>query len=106
MTGFHFGYQKNIHVCDCGKHWGCGDEVPQTRAARAARMRDTMPELMPDAMILFLTDWEKNHGRVNYKMAVIGINSGSFSHESKGKELYGAVYIPPTTQNYRTAYAD
>src|SRR4051812_988428 len=107
---FKFGYESNGLYCEKGCHAGIGDISPQDRAARAARMRETMLELMPAEMRAFLVDWEKHHGTVQYRMDVIGTYSGTlegFKH-MKGQPLKGAVFVD-TKQLPKTpyrAYAD
>lgn len=95
MSDFHFGYLKNNERCPLGCHWGLGNYRPEERAARAARMRDTMPELMPEIMREFLIDWEKHHGRVHYRMEVVGINTGTFVKANKGQDIIGPVFVDP-----------
>lgn len=106
MSKFHFGYEKNERVCSLGCHLGCGDITPMERAARAARMRDTMPSLMPQTMTDFLADWEAHHGAVSYSMQSIGANSGHFIPANKGQPLKGAVFVDKTIMPQRKFYND
>lgn len=95
MSDYHFGYLKNSHVCEKGCHYGCGDILPENRAARAARMRDTMPDLIPEVMKKFIADWELHHGKVIYRMDNIGVNEGHFVKSNKGQNISGPVYVYP-----------
>lgn len=92
MSDLHFGYEKNTLKCSCGRHFGCGEITPESRAAKAARMRDTMPSLMPEDMRQFLSEFELYHGRVRYRMEVVGTCTGEFNKAIKGQPLKGAVY--------------
>lgn len=92
MSATSFGYLTNEKLCSCGRHYGIGEISPEDRAARAARFRETFPELMPYEMKAFLEDWERHHGGVVYHMAVLAVNSGEFNKKSKKKDVWGAVY--------------
>lgn len=101
MREFHFGYQPNTFQCSCGKHYGCGQITPELRAARAKRMQDTMPSLMPEVMKQFLADFERYHGTVRYTMQEVGLSSGEYT--PKGTPVIGAVYDYGSDQSKRKA---
>jgi len=92
MFSLSFGYQPNDKTCSCGKHYGIGNISPYERAARAARMRDTMPSLMPQEMREYLFDFEKKHGKVRYAMTEYGVSEGYFNKTSKGQPLRCPVF--------------
>jgi len=92
MSDLHYGYSKSNYSCTCGKHFGCGDITPEQRAATAARMREKMPDLMPELMRYFLEDFEKFHGKVFYHMTSVGVNDGEFVKSNKGQQINGPVY--------------
>ncbi len=108
MKQFNFGYEGNGLHCEKGCHHGIGDISPHERAARAARMRDTMPSLMPEDMKAFLVSWEKAHGAVHYRMDVIGTYSGTLEgyRHMKGQPLKGAVFVHSDMTQHRRPYAD
>jgi hypothetical protein len=90
---FYYGYLKNHHVCSCGRHYGCGEWTPPQRAAIAKRMFDRLPSIMQPETLAFLTDWEKHHGFVHYRMDVVGKSTGSYDKSKKGEDVIGAVFI-------------
>jgi len=95
MSDHHHGYAKNGKVCSCGYHHGCGDFTPEQRATMAAFARDKFPEYMSSTQISFLSDWERSHGIVKYRMDVVGKSTGEYNRASKGQDIIGPVYLDP-----------
>jgi hypothetical protein len=100
----NFGYESNGKTCSCGRHHGIGEITPEQRAARAARMRDTLPECMPQSQRDYLENWEFHHGKARYRMVQNGIKSGFFVKENKNMDMFDAELItnlspPHGTQN-------
>lgn len=108
MSRFIFGYEGNGKTCDKGCHQGIGDITPETRAARAARMREITPDLMPNDMKAFISDWEAHHGKVHFSMGVIGTYSGYFDETKhmKGQPMKGAIYMDQSLMPQRRFYND
>jgi hypothetical protein len=88
MTNYCYGWPSNGKVCDCGKHHGVGDLTPGNRAARYARMRDYLADIMTEDQWGYLKTWERAHGPVRYKMVEAGIHTGTFMPSRKGTVLY------------------
>lgn len=102
----YFGCESNGKVCDKGCHHGVGEWTPEDRAAKAARIRDVMPDVQTEIQKAFLMDWERHHGKVRYRMEQIGVSEGKYDKNSKGQIIMGPVFIYETHRNARTQYAD
>jgi hypothetical protein len=81
------GYKGNGMVCGCGKHEGLHDMGPGDLAASFKRMSERMPGYMQTHYWEYLNSWEEQHGPVKYEMVQIGLKSGEFVKENKGKPL-------------------